>query len=151
MQAHVLIFYGIQFAACLYAVRAGGLPERLVAIMMAVAALATSAVPWQSHRSFWMIEEQRVYIDVALMIGLAVLALRANRFWPIWVAALHLLAVGVHGVRAYDPAVLPIVYAKLVGWIAYPMVVVLIWGVRRHRQRVMAGGPEGDWSPLIWF
>jgi hypothetical protein len=35
-------------------------------------------------------------IDIALLVGLYVLALRSNVYWPIWVAGFHLLAVAGH-------------------------------------------------------
>ena len=89
-------------------------------------------------------------IDLAFLASLIVIAVRADRFWPLWLAALQLVAIGVHGVRAYDPHILPIVYARIVGEIAYPMLALLVIGTVRHHSRALRFGGERDWSPLKW-
>lgn len=145
------LFLGVQGAACIYALARGATPERLVAGMMALAALATTVVPVRAGVSYFGLELPVLTIDVALLLGLAALAARADRFWPMWVAALQLLAIAIHGVRLYDQELLPIVYARGVGWVAYPMIALLVAGVYRHRDRVRKAGPEADWSKLRWF
>lgn len=44
-------------------------------------------------------------IDVVLLVGLVVIALRTRRFWPLFSAAFQLLAVVTHIARALDSAV----------------------------------------------
>lgn len=150
MQLHAIVFGGVQSGACLYALR-GGSPERAVAGMMAVAMLATATTPVIPHVTFHRVEPIPFAVDLLLLVGLVALAARANRFWPLWVAAAHLLAVTVHGVRAYDQTILPIVYAKLTGWTAYLMIILLVLGTWRHLMRVRTRGFERDWSPLVWW
>ena len=88
-------------------------------------------------------------VDTALLLALIALAVRANRFWPMWVAALQLLSLGIHTTVAIYPTILPSVYNRTAGAIAYPMIVLLIIGTARHYRR-RAHTDEQDWSPLIW-
>ena len=122
-----------------YAIRRGGQPERAVAAMVVAAVCVTTLLP-RSHYAeiVWPL----LAIDGVMLAGLLLVALSADRFWPLYFAAVHLLAVTLHGVRAYDPTILPNVYARLGGLLAYPTLVILAIGTWRHRRR----GPEPDWS-----
>lgn len=124
---------------CVYAWRRGGQPERVTAAMTATAIVATLVVP---RADFSRVVDQLLLIDGALLLGLTAVALAADRFWPLYFAALQLLTVALHGVRAYDPAILPAVYARLGGELAYPTLVILAIGTWRHVRR----GAEADWS-----
>ena len=63
--------------------------------------------------------------------------------------ALELVALGAHGVRAYDPYIVPILYARLTAQVIYPMLVVLAVGVWHFQRRVRRDGrTPADWSPL---
>ena len=148
----ILIFETIQLAVSAYAIARGGAPERAIGGMLLIAALATLLIPIDRLNPYWTIEWNRLSIDLLLLAGLLGVALRANRFWPLWVAALQLLTIGVHGVRLYDPDVLPVVYARLTSQIAYPICAVVLIGTLRFRRRRSrhAARPERDWAPLRW-
>ncbi|MDQ1229984.1 hypothetical protein [Sphingomonas sp. SORGH_AS_0879] len=146
---HVYIFNTLQAVVCLYALLRGGRPERWTAIMLFVASVATYLVPFDPATSFRSVDMAGLVIDLALMAGLVVVAAVANRFWPLWLAALHLLAIGVHGVRGLDPGLMPWMYAVAAGKLAYPMILVLALGVMRHQRRLALYGHDPDWS-LSW-
>ncbi len=146
----ILIFYLVQIAASAYATWRGGAPERAVAALLLVAAIVSSLIPVIPGRTFFVIDVDVIAIDLVLLSVLVLIAVRADRFWPLWLAALQLVAIGVHGVRAYDPHILPIVYARIVGEIAYPMLALLVIGTVRHHSRALRLGGERDWSPLKW-
>lgn len=134
-----LLFLTAAIPAIVYAVRCGGQPERLTAAMIALAILATTAVPRETYLELvWPL----LLIDVLLLAGLTAVALCADRYWPLYFAATHLLTVALHGVRVYDPELLPTVYARLGGQLGYPTLVILIVGTWRHVRR----GAEVDWS-----
>jgi len=141
-----VIVYNLMLAAMLaYAAMRGGQPERLAAFGWAAASLATLALPFDPYRTFHHIDPLEVAIDVAVLVWLVAIAAIANRFWPMWVAALHLLGVAVHGVKAYEPDLLPSVYALAVGKIAYPILAIIIVGVFRHQDRSRRVGRYRDW------
>lgn len=143
------MFNAVQVVACLYALRRGGGPERWTAGTMAAGAAATALA-----LQFFRIETAGVnrallLVDLAVLIGLTALAARANRFWPMWVAALQLLAIAVHFVAGLDNSILPAVYNQTLGKVAYPMILLLVVGTYRHHRRCRLVA-ERDWSPFRW-
>ncbi|WP_267378106.1 MULTISPECIES: hypothetical protein [unclassified Sphingomonas] len=144
---HILVFYAALALVSAHAVYRGGAPERLVGIMLFVAALASTAVTYPG-RTYAEVNTWGLAVDVTLMIGLMAVAARADRYWPMYIAALHLLDVGVHGVRAFDPTILPVVYLRAPAFLGYPMLALLVLGTLRHSRRLDAGLPERAWTPL---
>lgn len=143
--SNVLLFYSVLLSACGYVLYRGAAPERAVAILLLVASfagLATSTL----GRDYHSVEGSVLLIDALLLVGLVIVALYANRFWPIWLASLHVIAVAVHGVRAYLPELPDWTYSRAVSLIAYPMLLILLIGAQRHHQRVKRRGGEPSWS-----
>lgn len=87
-----------------------------------------------------------VWIDAALLAALLAIALKANRFWPLWVAAIQCLALAAHAARAFDADILPLAYWWIVGKLSYPMLVLLIIGTERHHRRRRHGRRDPAWS-----
>lgn len=124
----------------------GGMPERLAAVAMLVAATATSLTNREAALPFRAVQWQLVWIDAALLGALLVIALRANRFWPLWVAAIQCLALAAHAARAFDPGILPLAYWWIVGKLSYPMLLLLVVGTERHYRRSRQGRRDPAWS-----
>ncbi|MCR5873963.1 hypothetical protein LRS10_07130 [Phenylobacterium sp. J426] len=102
-------------AVCAVAALRGRNEERLAAGgLLAGWALTMVAYRYQGHQVEWGI----LLIDVALLALLAWIALRSERYWPIFAAGFHLLAVVTHLARSADPSV--------TGW-AY-ITAEIIWG-----------------------
>ena len=146
----IVAFELLQLAASWFAIRWGGAPERIVGWLLLSAALISLAigVPANNFRSLSFVH---FGIDAMLFAGLLAVALRANRFWPYWLCAFELLAIGVHGARAFDSTLVPIVYSRLIGEVAYPMCFVLVMGtyhyIRRTRRQ---GSAPRAWAPFKW-
>ena len=88
--------------------------------------------------------------DVAAGLLWVVLALYANRNYPLWIAGVQLLAVGAHVARGLLEAIAPISYAFLIvapGWIILVMMAI---GFTRHIMRERRFGPYRSWrtSPV---
>jgi hypothetical protein len=133
------LFLAATAAASAYAVRRGGQPERISAALVVAATIATMVIPAASYRTVvWPL----FAIDAALLVGLVAVALVADRFWPLYLAAVQLLTVALHGVRAYDLVILPAVYARIGGELGYLAIGILAVGTWRHWRR----GDEPDWS-----
>ena len=81
------------------------------------------------------------------MLGLLlVIALRANRDWPIAIAAMQVFQVIGQLLKLADRDMPILVYwIGTVVW-AYPMLILLLLGTVRHRNRVKRLGPEVSWS-----
>ena len=140
------VFYTILTSCCLYALLRGGPPERVGAIIFALSALLTTAA-WSTHRTRYVsIEVGVLVVDLAMLAALVVLALRAERFWPIWVAAFQIIGTAGHAVKAWDPAVLRLGYGFALALWSYPMLLLLVAGTWCHRRRLKRLGADISWS-----
>ncbi|MBI0473985.1 hypothetical protein D9601_01220 [Sphingomonas sp. MA1305] len=146
---HVIVFNLTLLLTCAIAFYAGGAPERWTALVFILGAAATFVAPFSDAlRPFGRLEPMLLLVDVAMLGGLVGIALRADRYWPLYVTALHFLAIAIHGVKAIQPTLVPWMYAGASGKIAYPMLLLLAVGAVRHRRRVARFGSDPDWSPL---
>ncbi len=143
---HILVFNLVLIIACAYALWVGGAPERATALVFVGAAAASYAVPYSG---FHIVEAPLFLIDLLTLLALVLIALAANRFWPLYVAAIQLLTVAVHAVKAYQPALAFWMYGGAIGKMAYPTLILLTIGVLRHRERVARFGADRAWSSAI--
>lgn len=146
---HIIVFNAILLLVCGYAFRVGGAPERWTASVFVGGALATFLAPFYDVvHPFAQIEPVLLLVDAAVLVCLVAVALYADRYWPLYVSALHLIAIAIHGVKAIQPDLVPWMYAGASGKIAYPMLVLLAVGAWRHRRRLITYGSDPDWSRL---
>jgi hypothetical protein len=144
-----LLFYGfwvIQAAVAAWSLYAGGASERLATIMMCLAAVLTGVVGG-AFNTHWHAPQLGVLaVDLMLLIGLSALALRSDRFWPLTVASLQLIAVLTHPALWIDRSILPFGYAFMQGFWAYPMMLLVALGASRHLRRL---GHDPDPRPVM--
>ena len=140
------VFYSLLAVSCLYALLRGGAPERWGAIIYAVSALLTTAAvsPW--HSRYLSIELGVLVVDLAMLAVLVLLALRAERFWPLWVSAFQIIGTAAHAIKAWDPALLRLGYAFAMSLWSYPMLLLLVAGTWCHRRRLKREGADPSWS-----
>lgn len=140
-----LLFFAIIAA---FAIGRGGGPERTTAYAY-IAALAGSASVGIIHMpgAFRVVPTTVLVVDMILLIALCLIAIRANRWWPIPSAGCQLVAVLVHAGKLLDPAMIPQGYAFLVTIWSWPMVTLLALGTAAHRRRRAAGIFVPDWKP----
>ena len=88
-----VVVYNLLLMTCwIYTILRGGAPERLGTTILAISSrLTVAAIPAgpdsNSSRSGALV------VDLLCLAAFVILALRADRFWPLWVAALQLLGV----------------------------------------------------------
>ena len=144
----IAIFEFVQIATSIYAWRYGGRPERIMAVTLLLAAWISLGVGVPANR-YLGLDVTQFAIDLLLLCLLLAVAARANRFWPLWVAALHLVAIGFHIVQAVSPIPERLVYPALVGEMAYAICAALAWGTYHYRRRCQGDGVRPlDWSRL---
>ncbi len=139
-------FLIVQILVTVYSVIKGGAPERVAGLALLAAAAMTLVLPLVIGVDFDHVAWALFMVDGPLLIMLMVLAALADRFWPMWLAALQVVAIGNHGVRAYDPAVLDYAYWFMAGKISYPMLLIVAIGTMRHHRRILAGLPDCAWT-----
>ena len=130
-----LLFTILILATCAYACLAGGKEGRWATFMLLGGALAT--IPAAMLDPSWSRTQIPVLVvDTALLGGLLWLALRSNRFWPMWLAALHLAGVATHiATLIGDQGWSPIAYRMMQSFWALPMQFVMAVGIALDRQR----------------
>ncbi|MCY7280679.1 MAG: hypothetical protein LH610_07260 [Sphingomonas bacterium] len=74
-------------------------------------------------------------VDLAVLIGFTAIALRSDRFWPLWVAGLQLTTILAHLLRAMDLNLIPQIYAVAARFWVYPIFLIIVIGTWRSHQR----------------
>jgi hypothetical protein len=150
MQSGNLMF-GVPFClCCAYALRSGGAPERITAAIFLVAVVLTHYAGARPGAGRWTsVEAGILAIDIAALVGWTLVALHAHRFWPIWFAALHALAVAGHAIKMADPELMRWGYAFAIAFWSYPMLLVLACGTWSHCRRLSRRGGDPDWSRAL--
>jgi hypothetical protein len=142
-----MVFYNALLIACwAYALRRGGTPEKMGATILAIGSFLTMATISDrtvSHRS---VEVGVLIVDLLCLAAFLALALRADRFWPLWVAALQMIGTAGHAVKYVDPEIVRRAYALILIIWAYPMIMLLIAGTWRHQRRLAHLGVDKPWS-----
>lgn len=121
----------------------GAAPERQVASAF-VAMFAFDRIyhlVWTSGIFVHRADAGHIVIDVMVFVIFGAIALRANRFYPLWLAAFQLIIMVSHIVRAASPAILRGAYEILAFAPSYLQVLVFGAGVILHIRRVARHGP----------
>lgn len=134
------------FAICTgYALIRGGPPERLVAITLFIAAAVTATVA-AGERPFHDRELGIMVVDLALFGAVLTVAMRAERFWPLWMAALLGFGVLLQGAYLAAPVAHRNIYHTLSVLNVWPTQILLAVATYRHRKRLTANGRDKAWS-----
>ena len=140
------IFIAMLVATVVYAFRRGGAPERWTAVMFVVAGALTLALhsPWPAR--YVGLEKAVLLIDVALLVGLLCLALSADRFWPLLMAAFQTMSVCAHVAKALDLRLGAGAYQQALVFWSYATLPLLAFAVYRRGRRLLGGDGVRDWS-----
>lgn len=139
------IYLGLLILCSGYALRRGGAPERMAAAMVLAAVAATIAVGLLASADFVSTVWGVALVDAALMLGMAWLAIRADRFWPIWMLAILTLGPIAHLGATVAPGMPPDGYAILHAISGYPTQLLLALATWRHQRRLTSQGSDPDW------
>ena len=129
------LYWTLLALTCAYAWIRGGGDERFVAIVCLIASVMTAFVlaPWGQRYSH--IEAGEMLVDLAVLAAFVLVALRSDRFWPLWVAGLQLTSSLAHVMKGINLELLPQAYAAATKVWSYPILLILIVGTWRHQHR----------------
>lgn len=147
MNPYVLVFWLLLPMLCLAAWRWGERPERHVAAMYLIAALATLAVRTSWSSRYHSVELGVSLVDAALLIALAREAAFSHRWWPLWSTALQAVATLSHLGKALNPKLMPLGYSIMTGASSYPMLLILAGAIvasARRRARLRSSISRGS-------
>ena len=129
------LFRVLLVLVALYALLRGRRDERQVGMIFVVGVIATELVLPPARERFEGVETPLMLVDIAVFLGFTWVALRSERFWPLWIAGLQLTAIFGHVLKAIDVQLFARAYAaSLVFW-AYPMLLILAVGTWRGQKR----------------
>lgn len=125
----------------IYAVRRGGRPEQTAALILVGIPLADLVYHFLSGEqgTYDGVDPVHAAFDLIVLIAFVWLALRADRFWTLWLGALQLIATLSHVIRALEVEMYPIVYAIIIRgpfWGQMFLVALGTWLYARRRRRV---------------
>lgn len=144
----VPFFLAFFTSAVAYALLRGGGPERVTAAAYSIALAGSLVVGTHVPGNFRVVPIGLFSVDLALLIALCVIAIRANRWWIIPAAGCQLVTVLVHAGKALHPAMIPNSYAFLADILSWPMVMFLAAGVWAYRRRRAKRITMPDWKPF---
>ena len=122
---HKIAFTSIVLFSCGGALWLGRDNERWTALALLVSG-AASAVLQTSQ--FFQPESGILLVDLALLGYLVWLALRSDRFWPLYAAGFQVVGTTIHLARFADHNVLHSAYATAQIFWAYPVLLALAAG-----------------------
>jgi hypothetical protein len=142
----VPVYYALLLLCWGYALLRGGAPERIGATIVLVGSLLTLAAVSSLAVSYASVETGVLLVDAATLVAFLILALRAERFWPIWLTALQLIGTTGHVIKLVEPDIIPRAYAFAAIFWSYLMLPLLALGTWRHQQRLARNGVDKSWS-----
>ena len=109
--------------------------------------MAATILIMSAHSQDWLNLEVGVFIvDVVTFAIFVLIALRANRFWPLWVSAFLGLGVLGHLGRLVGPETFWWAYAVVLTIWSYPIVLLFALGAFLHRRRLTRHGADRSWA-----
>lgn len=131
-----VVFLTLLAAASIYAFRRGGTPEKQVAAVLVGLQMLDNAFHLLGGRSHYReVDPFHVFNDAWPLAALLAVALTANRFWPLWVAALQMIATFAHYARFMDVAAPPMAYSIMTRAPIWIQVLILLLGTWNHDRR----------------
>ena len=141
-----IVFAVLLLLSCSYALWRGGTPERIGAIVYLLAAFGTLAVVSGPAGRYSTVERGIVVIDLLMFAVLFILALRAERFWPIWATGLHMITTAAHAIKLTEPELMRWAYAFVLAIWSYPLLLIIVIGTWNHQRRLKRNGLDPSWS-----
>lgn len=122
------IVFTIMLLACVaYASILGGRTGRAgSAIFIAATLLSNIAArfnPYWASTSFGVL-----WVDTGCLLGLLVLTLRSDRYWPIWALGFQSVAVATHLATIVAPDIVPRAYQAMAAFWSIPILVAMVTG-----------------------
>lgn len=128
-------YYALLLLISGYAFIYGRRDERMVASICIVASLATSLVVSPLHARYAGMETGVMLVDLLALAGFTWVALKSDRFWPLWISGLQLTTSMSHFLKAINLDLLPHAYAAAARFWVYPILFILVVGTWRGHQR----------------
>lgn len=146
MALEVVLTLSLFIAAGLFAYWRGGPPEKYAAIVIMVWVIASVGYSQVfGAPDFGSVDPGYAILDGAELIAIMVLALHANRLWPLWAAAAQLICVSGHIAAFIQPDGMRRAYWVMTQIPPFIQIVALALGALAHAGREKRIGPYRSW------
>ena len=138
----------VLLALILLAYWRGGSPERQVASICVGMLVLDRMYHWVFGPGQFLLRANlgHIVIDTAALVAFVIVALRANRLYPLWLASFQLMIIVSHIVRAINPAMLNGAYGILAFVPSYLEVLAFGTGILAHIRRQSRFGQYRSWQ-----
>lgn len=147
LEYRAFVQYLLIFALTAYAFRRGDGPEKwagaTLSAMVLLDILYRTLVP--AGNVYNRIDYGLLAIDLAVFASLGLLAIRANRIYPLWMFAAQIISTMTHFNRELSADMEPIAYFVLARAPSYIQIIALLCGLVAHRRRIRRFGTYRSW------
>ncbi len=129
-----------------FALVKGGRPERGAAIIL-LSAMCIDVIYHQitGPDDFSRLDWMHLVIDSSVLIAMGWIALRANRYWPLWITALQTITVVGHLCMLLEIPGIRGAYWAMVAIPFYLQILTLLIATILHMRRLRLTGLYPDW------
>ena len=128
-------YWIVLLAVAGYAFARGRFDERWAAATCIAATIGTRLVHSPLTTRFSSVEIGVMVVDLLAFAAFTAIALRSERFWPLWVAGLQLTTMLAHFLKAIEIDLVPHVYAAAARFWVYPIFLIIVVGTWRSHKR----------------
>lgn len=128
-----ILFGALLWVICLYAFWRGGWAERLAAGCFIAATYLSLLSLGSISTRYHHLEVMLVIVDIGVLAVLMFIALRSEKFWPLWLTAMQGLTILSH-FAPFVPHILPWSYYNAAVVWSYPSLIVLAFAAHHHHR-----------------
>lgn len=138
MIQHYHIFWTLLLTTFGFALWRGREDERIAASVCLLATLVTQFILRTVEQRYSNLQLSMLLIDIFVLGAFVWIALRSDRFWPLWVAGLQLTVAMAHFMKAIHMDLIPRAYAVAAVVWSYPILLIIIIACWRGQRRTLA-------------
>ncbi|HEY1144346.1 MAG TPA: hypothetical protein VGE68_10005 [Sphingomicrobium sp.] len=120
---------------CGYSLWKGRSDERMAATVCIVASVVSVLVLSPLAKRYSGVETGELTVDLLVLAAFTYIALRSERFWPLWIAGLQLTASMAHILKSIEIGLMPEAYAAATRIWSYPILLIIAVGAWRNHKR----------------
>ena len=139
--SRIIIYALLLSAVSAYAFVRGRSDERYAAAVCLIASIVSVALLGPAKGRYTGIELGVLIVDLLALVAFVWIALRSDRFWPLWISGLQLTTSFGHLLKAADSTLIPFAYGTALRSWSYPILIILAIGTWRGHRRRRASAP----------
>jgi hypothetical protein len=141
----IAFFYMLFFSVSLYAMFRGGSPERSATAAYFSVWVFDKLIHLSVPVEYAEMDPWYFLLDLIAWIAFLAIALRAKRFWPLWIVAVQTISMVAHMAKLMDVSIVPRAYYIMQVASSYPILISFAIGTYCHQRRLKANGTDPAW------